>query len=358
MEFSNPPCIVHDVIQSLAEAKAEHLGWQIRAWQADKIHKEFGITGKNVTVGVGDTGVSRSHLNGELENVIAQKSFVGDDNPYDRNGHGSFCLSIVGAIDDSSGLIGYAPNCDLLSAKVLSDRGSGGDDGIASGIRWMTDSGARVISLSLGSPSSSSRINAAIQYAMDRGVLVFAAAGNDGRSNSVDNPAASSGCVPVGAVDSQLKLASFSDRGPQMTNRGVVGGGVRVYGCVANGFSSMSGTSMATPGVAGMAALMIEAEKEFLGDQITNSTTKFINLVDRFSVDLGATGDDPNYGNGAFDIYSYVQHLAKLPKPNPGGPTDPEPTDPTDPPGNDPITVGGFFHNGFEYTVQAEKKQP
>ncbi len=358
IEFSIPPYTVDDICGTLSEAKAEHVGYQIRGWQADKIWTEFGIKGEGVTVGVGDTGVSRSHLNGDLQNVKGQKSFVGDNNPYDRNSHGSHCLGIIGARSNSSGMIGFAPECDLYSAKVLSDRGSGGDGGISKGIVWLADQGCKVISLSLGSPQSSSTINAAIKYAMTNGVLVFAAAGNDGRSNSIDNPAASSGCVPVGAVDSQLRLASFSDRGPQMTSRGIVASGVRVYSCFSNGYGAMSGTSMATPCAAGQAALMIHAEEKFLGGQVTKTTQSFINLVDRFHVDLGSKGDDPNYGNGAFDVYSYIKFLSENAE-TPGGPE--QPADPIEEPGNpeqpeqpQPKPVANFSHGGYRYTIHAE----
>ena len=351
IEFGIPPYTVDDVVSTLSKAKAEHVGYQIRSWSADKIWSEFKITGKGVSVGVGDTGVSKSHMvtSGDLSNVKDQRSFVGDNNPYDRNGHGSHCQGIIGARSNSTGMIGFAPECDLYSAKVLSDRGSGGDNGISDGVRWLTDQGCRVISLSLGSPQSSPTINSAIRYAMKQGVLVFAAAGNDGRSNSVDNPAASSGCIVVGAVDSQLRLASFSDRGPQMTERGIVASGVRVYSCVSNGYAAMSGTSMATPSAAGQAALLIEAEIKYLGKQITTTTESFINLVDRFHVDLGSKGDDPNYGNGAFDVYACIKELSQSEVEQPVDPIEPNPPKPQ------PQPVATFTHNGFTYSTFAEQ---
>lgn len=181
---------------------------------------------------------------------------------------------------------------------------------------------------------------------MDQNVLVFAAAGNDGRNNSVDHPANSSGCIPVGAVDNRLKLASFSDRGPQMTDRGVVASGVRVYSCVSRGYAAMSGTSMATPCAAGQAALLIEAEEKYLGEQKTKSTEDFIAVVDKHHVDLGAQGDDPNYGNGAFNVYSAIKAMAEQPEtPEPGQPEPPE----------QPKPIANFSHNGIRYTISAEK---
>ena len=323
MEFTIPPYEVVDVVESLNDAKAEHVGWQIRSWQAQKIHDEFGITGKGVFVGVGDTGVSRAHLTGDLAGVADQRSFVGDNNPFDRNGHGSHCLGIIGAKRNDNGMIGYAPDSTLFSSKVLSDRGSGGDRGIADGIDWMVDQGCKIISLSLGSPSPSQTILGAIKRAHDAKVIVFAAAGNDGRSNDIDEPANSGQCVPVGALDSGLRLANFSDKGRALKDKGIVAGGVNVYSTVSRGYASYSGTSMATPGAAGQCALLIEAEIKFTGQQQTKSYKDFLEVVDDYHVDLGPTGADASFGRGAFDVYKCVQELhdKAKPAPNPGEPT-------------------------------------
>lgn len=341
VEFSIPPVQIEDVVSSLRDARnSEHIGWQIRAWQAQKIHDEFGVTGHGIRVGVGDTGVSRQHLSGDLDNVVEQETFVGDRNPYDRNGHGSHCLGIIGAGNNDGGILGYAPNCEMLSAKVLSDRGSGGDKGISDGIRWMVEDGASIISLSLGSPSPSQRILNAIAYAHENEVIVFAAAGNDGRSNNIDEPANSGQCIPVGAINSSLRLANFSDRGRSLQSKGFVAGGVNVYSTVSKGYASYSGTSMATPGAAGQCALLQSAEKKFLGEIKTNTMFKFLDVVDRFQVDLGPTGNDTSYGRGAFNIYGAVKALAESERPKP----EPEPNPPS--PGGD----------GWETVYQNEAK--
>lgn len=319
MQYTIPTLIRHPEIQTLKHAKAEHLGWQLRAWQVEKVHN-LGIKGGGVVVGVGDTGISQKHLRDELSGVDQHKSFVGGSS-FDRNGHGSHCQGIIQAKDNGNGMLGFAPDAVGKHAKVLSDGGSGGDRGIADGINWMVDQGCHIISLSLGSPQASSTILRAIQNADDLGTIVFAAAGNDGRNNHIDEPANSGACIPVGAVDNRLRLASFSDRGPSLQKKGGVASGVNVYSTVANGYAKMSGTSMATPSMAGLCALAISAEIKYTGKRQTKDMAGFQSLLKDFSVDLGPAGSDPSYGMGAFDIVGYVDWLIE----ESGQPDQPEP---------------------------------
>ena len=198
-----------------------------------------------------------------------------------------------------------------------------GDGGIAKGIDWLCDQGCHVISLSLGSPYKSERIVNAVNAADNAGVIVICASGNDGQSNGVDYPAAESKCLIGCAIDSKHDLASFSDRGPQVKQRGVSGAGVRVYGCTSRGYTLMSGTSMATPSIAGQLALAIDAEIEFLGEQVTYGYQGALDLISKYKLDLGKKGNDSGYGIGAFDIYSYVKHLHEKQDDSP--PTKPDP---------------------------------
>jgi subtilisin len=320
MQFTIPTIIRYPEVQTLKHAKAEHLGWQLRAWQIEKVHA-LGIKGAGVVVGVGDTGISQKHLRDELSGVDQHKSFVGGSS-FDRNGHGSHCQGIIQAKDNGNGMLGFAPDAVGKHAKVLSDGGSGGDRGIADGINWMVDQGCHIISLSLGSPQASSTILRAIKEADDRNTIVFAAAGNDGRNNHIDEPANSGHCIPVGAVDSRLRLASFSDRGPSLQKKGGVASGVNVYSTVANGYARMSGTSMATPSMAGLCALAISAEIKYTGKRQTKDMAGFQSLMQDFSVDLGPEGTDPAYGMGAFDVLSYCEWLEE----ESSEPIEPEPS--------------------------------
>ncbi len=174
----------------------------------------------------------------------------------------------------------------------------------------------------------SQRILSAIQVAHENGVIVFAAAGNDGRSNNVDEPANSGRCIPVGALDSSLRLAGFSDRGQSLKRKGVVAGGVNVYSTVSRGYASYSGTSVATPGAAGQCALLQSAELKFLGEIKTQTMDDFLTVVEKHHRDLGPDGDDVSFGKGAFDIYNAVKEIAEQN-------TNPDPDPPNPPPGGD-----------------------
>jgi len=360
--FQIPPVVIHERVSTLANA-GEHLGWQIRAWNVQKVHDEFGITGQNIRSGVADTGISKSHTKegGDLENIEGAKSFV-DRSHYDKNGHGSHCSSHRHAVDNGSGMIGVTPDAIGFHAKVLSDGGSGGDKGIADGIDWLADRGCQVISLSLGSSGKSTRINAAINAANDAGVIVVAAAGNDGRRNGIDHPAASSQCIVGGAVDNNLKLASFQDKGRAMQARGVVGAGVRVYACNWNsGYTLMSGTSMGTPHVAGLLDLAIDAEIEFFGKQKTFGYEGAVQLVERFHLDLGSSGFDESFGLGAFNVYAYVKWCHENRTENPDDDDDDDdddPIDPVDPPKqHEKVAEFTDVDSGNEYTILRRIKQ-
>jgi subtilisin family serine protease len=312
IEYQIPPVTIHHRTNNFNETNGEHVGWQIRGWMVELIHSELGIRGENVTVGVGDTGISKSHAKegGDLENTVSAKSFIGGESEWDQNGHGSHCQSNICAVDNGKGTLGYVPDAEGYHAKILSNEGSGGDRGIAEGISWLVDQGCHVISLSLGSPSKSRRIIKEIDDAnREVGTIFVCASGNDGQSNGVDYPAASSECLIGCAIDSRHNLASFSDRGPQVSLRGVSGAGVRVYGCGARGYTLMSGTSMATPSVAGQLALAIDAEIELTGQQITYGYEDAIKLISKYRLDLGKIGNDSGFGIGAFDVYSYIKDL-------------------------------------------------
>ena len=231
--------------------------WNNDLFRVSELHAA-GWTGKGIKVGIGDTGIQKDHpaYNGR---VFWTNDYTGS--PYgadDRNGHGTHCAGIVGAGRDAVTGVGAAPDCTLAMAKVLGDGGSGGSFGIAQGIRDLVDvAKVDIISLSLGSSQPDSTINAAIDYAVGKGVFVVAAAGNDGPGmGTVGWPGAYSKCLCVAAVDRNGGIAGFSSRGPEVD---ISGYGVQVVSSLpGSGAGRMSGTSMATPAVAGMAACVLQ----------------------------------------------------------------------------------------------------
>jgi subtilisin family serine protease len=236
----------------------------------------------NVIVAVVDTGVYYNHAdligniavnpgevpsngidddaNGYIDDYFGYDFYDQDGDPVDQNGHGTHCAGIVGATgDDGSGIVGINWEVGILPVRALGANGGGSDADVAAGIQFAVHRGASVISLSLGGPSSSAVLDNAIQYARDAGVLVVAAAGNDADNNDIfpSYPAnsPSENIVAVAATDSSDRLASFSNYGASSVH--VAAPGSRILSTyLANQFVTMSGTSMATPYVAGLAALM------------------------------------------------------------------------------------------------------
>ena len=211
-------------------------------------------TGKASTIiAIVDTGVDRTQpdLRGR---VLKGWDFVNNDNnPRDDNGHGTAVAGVAAAAaNDGVGIAGLCWHCDILPVKVLNAAGSGAHSNIAAGIIWATKHGADVINMSLAGPSQSNVVAAAVAYARNHGVVVVAAAGNEGSSRHF-YPAADPGVISVGATNSSDRMYSWSNRGAWVK--------LSAPGCALTGkpgpaWTWWCGTSFATPVVAGIAALM------------------------------------------------------------------------------------------------------
>lgn len=254
------------------------------AWSA------AGDRGNGIMVGVIDTGVDASNpdLAGK---VVAGSDFVSaDQDPTDEDGHGTHVAGIIAATaDNDAGGVGIAPKATIYAVRALGPDGGYASD-IASGIIEAVDAGSSVINLSLGATQPMPVIQAALQYALAHGAVPVCAAGNDGSSTLIW-PAAYPECIAVGAVDQTGAKASFSNYGPGLD---ITAPGVRIYSSVlGDNFAIYSGTSMASPVVAGSIAL--------LRAQGLDGPAARTRLLDT-AWDKGAAGYDTTYGAGIVDI--------------------------------------------------------
>jgi subtilisin family serine protease len=198
--------------------------------------------------------------NGYIDDVRGYDFVEQDADPMDENGHGTHCAGIIGARGNNQlGVVGVNWRVGILPVRVLNTSGRGASTDIAAGIIYAVDRGASVINLSLGSPTLSQIMEDAIQYALDRDVLVVAAAGNDGTDNDkapvYPASSAKSNVIAVAASTGGDILASFSNYGLESVDVGAPGDGI-LSTVPGNQYDVMNGTSMAAPHVTGLAALL------------------------------------------------------------------------------------------------------
>lgn len=232
-------------------------------------------TGEVPDNGVDDDG------NGYIDDYYGYNFSAGNGNPDDVDGHGTHCAGTIGGVgDNSTGVAGVNWTVGLLPVKVLGDDGSGFNSDITAGIDYARIRGAKVMNMSLGGPGESSAMLEAIERARDAGILVAAAAGNDGEDNDVVSSFPANynvaNLISVAASNSSDKLADFSNYGAQKVH--IAAPGVSILSSYSgNGYEYLDGTSMATPHVAGVAALIWAANAELsvtqVKDLILNTAT-------------------------------------------------------------------------------------
>ena len=271
--------------------------WGIRAVKAH----ESAYTGAGIKVAVLDTGFDMKHPDFKGRSLTAF-SFVPDEAVDDLHGHGTHCIGIVCG---SSGLrdmrYGVAPEAQIYAGKVLNNGGRGAQAWILDGMTWAANNGCRVLSMSLGSkvlPGQSYDIayERAAQFALSKGTLIVAAAGNDSRRSEnqfspVSSPADCPSILAVGAVDSTLEVADFSNRA--LNESGLVdlaAPGVGIYSSwpMPARYRTLSGTSMATPHVAGVVALLCEKFPDATPAMIGQELIRTAGRLSSPAVDIGA----------------------------------------------------------------------
>ncbi|WP_306332874.1 S8 family serine peptidase [Streptomyces sp. KL118A] len=269
-----------------------------KAWEA-------GLTGKGVKVAVLDTGVDAEHP--DLKGRVGEsKSFIPGEEVADRNGHGTHVASTVGgsgAASEGDKEKGVAPGASLAVGKVLSNEGFGSESEIIAGMEWAAkDVDAKVVSMSLGSQEASDGTDpmaaALNSLSKETGALFVVAAGNTGAPSSIGSPGAADAALTVGAVDSGDEAAYFTSQGPRAGDHALKpdlsAPGVDILAARSQlvggeGFyTEMSGTSMATPHVAGVAALLAEQHPDWTGARLKDALMSSSKQLDASAYALGA----------------------------------------------------------------------
>lgn len=292
---------------SFAEvSNAEH-SWNNNLVNAPEVWQQ-GYTGDGVVVAVVDSGVDFTHSdlddniwinedetlgngidddgNGYIDDGMGWDFVEQDNTPMDRNGHGTHVAGTIAAERNDAGITGVAYGARIMPIKVLAEDGFGLGSDVADGIRYAVDNGADVINLSLGGDRPTDIIQAAIRYATEQGAIVVMAAGNEG----AERPGYPAGFATdygfsVGAVDRFGSIAPFSNRAGQDSSiHHVMAPGVAIESTLpGDRYDSFSGTSMATPHVAGVIALMLSANPDLTPEQVRQ-------IIIGTTTDLGEIG--------------------------------------------------------------------
>ena len=248
---------------------------------------------EEVVVGVVDTGVTLTHP--DLEGHLVEGYNVVDPSkpPIDDVGHGTHVAGVVSAlVDNGQGVAGMTWYNKVMPVKVLDSTGMGSTYSVAEGIIWATDHGAKVINMSLGNYASANFLHDAIRYAYDRDVVLIAATGNDNTSQP-GFPAAYPEVFAVSATNQGQEKASFSNYGDYVD---VVAPGENIASTYTeNQYAALSGTSMASPHVSALAALIRSANPSL-------KNTEVYEIMRKSAVDLGPVGRDAYFGYGQIDV--------------------------------------------------------
>lgn len=295
--------------------------WSHAAVDIQGCRSKHSVSGKGIRVAIVDTGVDGRHTD-----LIVREGADFTNSPsswYDVQGHGTHVAGIVAARDNDGGTIGVAPEADLYAVKVLSDSGQGTFEAIIAGINWAVAKKVDVINMSLGGDGPiSSGMRSAIDAAINAGVIVCVAAGNSGPyDGTVGNPGNYARCVTVGATDKSNAPAQFTSRGPTVD---IAAPGVDILSTYPNQRTTkLSGTSMATPLVAGVAALF---KQKCLKVGVKGTHELFEKLCKATARDLYTPGFDTATGYGLIRPTAILDEVAKL-----GAPPTPEPPSPEPP---------------------------
>jgi major intracellular serine protease len=288
-------------IESVQATPANSVPYGVRLCQAPAIW-DTGEGGEGVVIAVLDTGIDTEHPD-LTENIVGGRNFtengLGCDNFQDDNGHGTHVAGIIAA---SGGIYGVAPAASLLVLKVLDADGASTYNSVIDGIRYAVnwrgenEERVRIINMSLGGPDDDPELRAAILEACAAGILVVVASGNEGDADEstyeYSYPALYRECVTVAACDENKEIASFTNNHVEVD---VIAAGVNVLSTyLRQSYARLSGTSMATPHVSGILALLINLGERKFKRQLLES--EIFALLARCCCSLGAQASTEGHG--------------------------------------------------------------
>ena len=334
-------------------------GWQNNQWAPQKIQASEAWENipnpAQVPIAIVDTGVDNRHsqlqpnmwknaaeeagqpgvdddLNGYIDDVYGWDFYNSDSDPMGDHFHGTHVAGIAAATqgEGPASMVGICPFCRIMAIKVLGADGTGSLDVIANGITYAADNGARVVNLSLGAVVGGTTLQNAVDYAWNHGVVVVAAAGNNG-SNTLFYPAAYANAMAIASTNLTDYRSCFSNYGSSTVQFITVAApGESIYSATpldANGndtYGTYSGTSMATPHAAGIAGLL------FVQDP-GRTNTLVREIIESTTNDLGPLGSDPYYGTGRINALRGILNIR-------------EATLPPDGLFSDSLTASGYAH--------------
>lgn len=275
------------------QAIDQDIPWGVLEVKGSDLHP-MGFTGAGINVGVIDTGIDYTH---EDLNVIGGVTFIEGTSSYmDDNGHGTHVAGTIAALNNMYGVVGVSPQVNLYAIKVIDQFRNGNYSDLVAGIEWSITNQMDIVNMSLGGNTKSRTLEKAIDHAYKAGILLVAAAGNKGfdQKGTISYPAMYNSVIAVGALDQQNNRANFSSVGKELE---LMAPGVDILSTVpGGGYGYDSGTSMAAPHVAGVAALVLESNPDL-------SNVEIRNILNESATKLG---ESFYYGNGLVNAFEAV----------------------------------------------------
>lgn len=319
-QISKEPSVIGVKSDQLVEKQGQVEGWGYKALNLPNRIPSTS-SGNGVRIAIVDTGIDYKHPDLKVDGGKCVLDLVIDSNAcsksyMDDNGHGTHVAGIIAAQNNTIGILGVAPDVNIFGVKALDSAGEGMTSSLIAAIDWSIQNKMDIINLSLTTPDDDPALKAVINKAYDQGILVVAAAGNQkhitGKEQNVLYPAKYPSVIAVSSLGENRKLIPTSSVGKEIE---LTAPGGAIYSTMPlaldrkdgspDGYTYMSGTSMAAPSVSGMAALYMEKYPDYSNEEIRK-------LLNENALDLGIRGRDALYGFGLIQADTYVEVMTKI----------------------------------------------